>query len=365
MCNSFSDRIERLKLVLFLGVAFLSLTDRAWTGEKIQISDEADKREMPSKPLKEDPFSRPLELFRSRNDLDSGSFMPVLPPPVHSNRIRKEKADDNNWIFSTPETLDQDAALKEIFKIRDYDPDTRNAKPKGAAERFFEGSSEHDRKSKSLTARQKGPKDDEYDLNDGRLASRRKSFSSTAEEESLESTLPIAELNLKELLHPNHSADYVSRFSLDLNGRLTHASAPNHMSNPTLSGATWTGRTREQELRFQEFEKLLGGRKILTNPLTDPLNMQQDSTRLEINPVIGRRPENYSSDSSETNPSNPFGGLPGQASVSRPQFLDTFHPRALGIPFSSSSATPSVLPPRGTPVIQAKPAVLELPRRAF
>jgi hypothetical protein len=351
MFSSFGYWFERLRLVFLLGGALLLFSAQARGGEKIQITDEPDKREIP-KPNDNDPFgNKPLDFLRGGGN----SMSPVLPAPALNKNSLKNKTDDDNWIFG--KTLDQEAALKEIFKIRDYDPEARDRKPKTAVERVFGRESDRDRKGQSRSARQK---DDKFDPAEPGLDDRLKSPLTRSEEEELQASQPIAELNFKELLHPEQSAEYRSRFTLDIHGRLTHPLALSQFGNQSLS--TSTSQNKQRELRLQEFERMLPGPKLLSNPLLDPIRTQEDSTRMEVNPVVGRRTEEAAMDSSSTSV-NPLAGLPGQRPGSRSQVFDTFSPRSLGL---SAGVSANPMPSSRAPsIMQGKPAVLELPKRAF
>jgi hypothetical protein len=347
---SFSgNRIECLRWVFLLGCALFLSPDQGWGGEKIQITDEPDKRDIP-KPSDNDPFGKPLEFLRPSGD----SMTPWLPAPALNKNTRKAKADEENWIFG--ETLDQEAALKKIFSIRDYDPEARDRKSKTAVERVFGRESDRDRKSQSRSARQK---DDEFDPSEPGSDDRLKSPLSRSEEEELKASQPIAELNFKELLHPDQSPEYRSRFTLDIHGKLTHRGLGQY-GNQSLS--TSTSQSKQRELRLQEFEKMLPGPKLLSNPLLDPIRTQEDSTRLEVNPVVGRRSEDSAMDSTST-AVNPLAGLPGSRPGNRSQIFDTFSPRGLGL---SAGVGANPMPSsRGPSIMQGKPAVLELPKRNF
>lgn len=330
----------------------------AWPGEKIQISGDGDKLEIPRKA--DDPFSKPLEFLKSHNDVSS---MPILPTPSSNPNIRKEKSTDANWIFETPETLDQEAMLKEIFKIREYDPEKRHQKSMTAAERFFGRENERDKDRKNQFRPGYQRKDDRMGQMkaDGEALSSdryKTSLSSSGEEEEGDSKQPIHELNLKNLLHPHRSQEYLSRFTLDVNGKFVQAMNVNRLLDPHLPASA--GRNKQQETRLQEFEKLLGNRNALVNPLNDTLSLQQDTTRMEINPTIARRADDYLNEGPSSSPDS-FGGVSAQAPLSRPRILEPFNPKVLGI--SSTAPTPL---PNGPPVLmQPKPAVLEIPRRRF
>src|SRR5947207_37365 len=92
-------------------------------GEKIRFTDQgapSEKATPPRPGLKED-FSRPFDL--KPNSL-SGEVIPDMPAPPVNRNTRDPKLDElldqkKNWILSTPSKFDRDAALKQIFKIRE------------------------------------------------------------------------------------------------------------------------------------------------------------------------------------------------------------------------------------------------------
>ena len=90
--------------------------------------------EIPRSNARDDILSKPFDELRSRGD-GNGSLDPVLPsiPTSPRNAIPKDKTDDKNWII--PKGFDQDAVLKEIFKVRDYDMESGDKKSRTGFER--------------------------------------------------------------------------------------------------------------------------------------------------------------------------------------------------------------------------------------
>jgi len=97
------------------------------------------------------------------------------------------------------------------------------------------------------------------------------------------------------------------------------------------------------------------------NPLLpnfDPINLQVDTTRQALNPVIAPRLGELPGGGGDAlDPLRNVGSTdPGRFSA-----LSDPGARVLG----PSSLAPAVAPPAGTPYIQPRPTVLEFPRRKF
>jgi hypothetical protein len=356
-----SSSIARFLLArsLVLGLIWIwsfGLPGEIRAGEKIKISESDGKIELPSKSQKDDILSKPFDFLKSRGDGDGGSLAPSLPPPfTQRGSLRKDKPEEKHWIQGTSEKFDQEAVLKEIFKIREYDLESLAKKPESSLSGILESDGNAGDKPSEATA----PGDpltshETTPMGRSNVAHRNRTL---MEEDSFGSTTPNSELNLNQLLNPNQMRDPL-------------ATAPAGMMpapfrgrfEPMQNRATplQNGRSRERELRSQEFDKLLGTRKSFLSPLNDSINSQTDSTRQEMNPITGRKMGENGSAINPPGVSDSLTGLNGSSRNPLTGFTDSLNMRAPG----GSSLAPAFTPPPVTPVSQPK-QVFEIPRRKF
>jgi len=340
----------------------------AFGGEKIQITEGTEKVELPGRVLKEDLFSKPLDFRNLKGSEGGGSLIPALPAPILPTNLRKDQFEKKNWLLNAPGTPDQSETLRQILGVRDYDSDGAGKKSKTT--RSFEGLWEKSAADRMKTSsnrtlddpqarkelgrgRSEGPADPLSRISDGNRANR---SDSSSDEGGSAANGPIEELNFNDLLRPTRSLDPLSR-----------ESAANARTKAGLGGLGQTfnqgsfgqaTRSREQELRAQEFEKLLKGPLPFSKRPNDPINSLQDSTRQEINPVRGQRLENYQG---STGSALATDSLPGLGKASRPGLFDSLNTKVLG----ASSLAPAVMTPAPPPIGQPKPPVLEIPKRRF
>ncbi|MBM3841423.1 MAG: hypothetical protein FJ398_26435 [Verrucomicrobia bacterium] len=345
--------------VLVAGVLFLCLTGVVTAGEKIQITEGTEKIDLPSRVPKDDLFSKPLDFLKSRGG-GGGSLIPDLPPPVQTSPLNKDRLDKTDWLKSTSGNFDKDAILKQIFGVREYKYENLEKRPKGSLDDSWGGTSDRETQKSpgSLLDRPLSRRELEWDRKDmaadpfSRLRERSQTGSGIDEESNNGS---IADLNLNNLLHPTQVTDPFSRMPGGML-RSPDARGPGQFYNRTITSQS--GRTREQELRALEFEKLLKGPSAIQKPVNDPINALTDRTRQEINPVKGTRLDNSVGPAISAIGAESSAGF-GRAS--RPSFLDNLNTKVLG----SSSLTPSIVAPAPARITEAKPPVLEIPRRKF
>ncbi|MBI2946565.1 MAG: hypothetical protein HYY23_02900 [Verrucomicrobia bacterium] len=344
------------------GVFLLCLVYPVAAGEKIRITEGTDKVDLPSRVPKDDLFSKPLDFLNSRGG-GGGSLIPDLPPPTSMSPLNKELLDKKNWLKSTSENFDKDAVLKQIFGVREYKFENLEKRSKGSLDDSWGGTSsrETQRSPGGLLDRPLSRRELEWDRKDmaadpfSRLRDRSQAgAASSSDDES--ANRPIDDLNLNSLLHPTQGTDPFSRVPGGLIRPAGDAKRLGQFYNQTVTGQF--GRTREQELRSQEFEKLLKGQSAIQKPVSDPINSVADRTRQEMNPVQGRRLDDFSRPAVSAVGSE---SLPGFGRPPRPGFLDSLNTKVLG----SSSLTPSIIAPPSARITEAKPPVLEIPRRKF
>jgi hypothetical protein len=352
--------IRRLTPFLATGLMILCVTAEVGAGEKIQITEGKEKIDLPSRVPKDDLFSKPLDFLRPSAG-GGGSLIPDLPPPVQTSPLNKDQLDKKNWLKSTSENFDPDAALKQIFGVREYKYENLEKRSKGSLDDSWGGTSDREAQKspgglldKPLSRRElewdrRGLAADPF----SRLRERAQTGGDSDDEIGHGS---ISELNLNNLLHPTQVTDPLSRVPGGMIRAHGDASGLGQFYNQSFSGQS--GRNREQELRALEFEKLLKGPAAIQKPVNDPINSAADRTRQEINPIRGNRLDEFSGPAVSAIGSE---SLPGFGRPPRQGFLDNLNTKVLG----SSSLTPSIVAPPPARTTEAKPPVLEIPRRKF
>ena len=340
--------------------------------EKIRITKGEEKMEIPRGNAGDDLLSRPFDELRSRGD-GAGSLDPVLPSiPVNPrNVLPKDKTDDKNWII--PKGFDQDAVLKEIFKVRDYDLENRDKKSRTGFERILgvdRGNKDEKDGSGSLSLTPRSMEDQFGQkvlgpMTPEMMSRYRPQTRSPSDQDPKSTTDLIMELSFENLMRVTRPFEVLSQPTSDLTGMVLMQNAFGQTFNRLMP--VRTPKTKQQEQSSKDFQKLLGSsRQFLTSRLNDPLNSQSDETRLEVNPVTGKRLGESSLNSPlgarQSAMPDPSAGLSG---ISRPSsissILDSLNPKNDGGSMGgSSSSLPST-----TPIMQPGPPVLEMPRRKF
>jgi hypothetical protein len=134
-------------------------------------------------------------------------------------------------------------------------------------------------------------------------------------------------------------------------------------SSSLVSGLETPEFKSPQRERDDDFYKILSpsASKTFLPAKYDPINSPLDSTRREINPVIGRTVEDFSR---ATDPLGALSGLQANGFVPsglQPSAFDDLNARLLGQPSSKSTFQPE----SETRFLAPKPAVLEFPKRKF
>lgn len=298
-----------------------------------------------------DPLmSRPLE-FIGRGG--GASSAPLLPAPTPLPAIPKAPSQDKNWMFDSNGKIDQDAALKHILKIRDYNPDVWQKKQQSQFDEFF-GAPGGDT---SLT---NGPSALENRMNRGETDpanSLRSAYEMRRDRgDQFEPDRPNPELDFRRLLDATTpSLDPLLKMPEDSFresfGNLTAT------DSLTLFGSNREPKsTRETESR-SEFQKLIGPVPIIATSISELIDSTPDTTRESINPIIGRQPSGRSDLSDPRGLSEPFGNVGSRSSLSTT--LESFNTRSA----PSRMAPPAPLPVAPNPFLN--PARFEPPRRKF
>jgi hypothetical protein len=352
MLTPFANSVAWLRPAL--AGALVVASGSAWAGEKIRFSEEGEKAAR--------PVLRPKPDFGSTFDLKHsapGGADAGLPPPLPSNRIRDQKLEEfldqkKNWIFVTP--TDSDAALKEMFNVREYKLDDLGAdsKSKSTIDRFFEREAEaRSELSSKLNARGKGAEDNDL----SKEAAETDTIVGLPLEQGLRSSIaPTPELDPNAWGRGPGLGNPLSVAPGDFSPKNFNAADVLGLPRRILgsgSGQFFDQEKREQ--RLDEFQKSLG---VTPARPADPINLQNDVTRQPLNPIvgIGAPPAGTALD---TGLKPPAGGLSG--TMFRPPISDLITAR----PPLGSSLAPTMPAPASPTFFQPRPAILEIPRRKF
>jgi hypothetical protein len=360
MFNKPSFSFKRYALFSALGGWLLFFSGEVSAGEKIKFSEDIKNPiEIPGKNSKDDLFTKPFDGFKSKSENGSSlePSLPSLPPSLQPNN-RKDKNDKDNWIFSTPKNRDEDALLREIFGVREYDLGALEKKSKSGLERLqLSGDTENNTPS-SATLFSNDRLNDRLNRKDPNPMNRYRS-QAFSEEENLATNPIIPELSLEYLLRVTQSVDPVPQVANDLARILSIQNS----FGQTFNRLTKPVRAREQDQESKSVEKLLGKPKFLRTQVSDLLNSPTESARQQVNPVVGKRmTENSESPgpNSGLEPAGRFGEASRGASFSA---LDSINSRSLGA--SSGLSLGGGNSPTAASAMQPKPPVLDMPRRHF
>jgi hypothetical protein len=331
----------------------LFLSHTASAGEKIQFSDAENKVSLPEQGLNLDRFSRPDSPFRR----DPSAANLVAPLPRNNVETKKmEELLDRQKSWLSPDATDDDK-LKRIFNIREYNLDRGNSKNSQSLDLL-----DSNKKSPgALEARS----DNSWETGNERGLSLKKEFDSFGPDmRSSHAENAIGGADLGALLDANKPSHAFSRMRDQWLGKTSFIDAEtervssrrivafeNDSHHPLPSVQDWIQQDRVSLLGLREPVRLGG----------DPIHFERDSTQNPLQPFRGSRlMEDSESERNDFSPRmmSGIGGIP--RSPSNP--LDALKAREL----SPSSLSPAfTLPETSQPLIQPKPAVLELPRRKF
>lgn len=360
VCSS-SKTVIRLLLIYSLGLGALSYSFQSLAGEKIQITKRTGRVNSAANTIKNGLYSDPMNFIGSRGGSGAGSLVPSLPPPASAGKLRSKKEDEENWMFDADGNIDQAATLKRILGVRDYNnfgqtknraSNNKNADFENETDSWARGSGKNWFDS-AYRSTQKEPVK-------GLTPEADSEANSPFEKEEPNSHLARRpELNLNSFLTPMQSNEVFS------------ASTRGYVQDPFLltdltRGISQSefgrfGRTKEQENKFRDFQKMIGVQPTLfVDQLKNALNSQPDVTRKDLNPVRGQVLEGFSPLGV-----NPFDMSVGVSSTrtapSSSRVFESFNSRSL----EKASLTPAMIIPPPVPVFQPRPTVLEMPRRKF
>jgi hypothetical protein len=348
-------RLRWLAGALLCASALFLNSSRTQAGEKFRITDTPGKVEIPKDPAKE--MLPPSDFLHSTITKGDSGQGPVLPAPVQPNLMRNPRLEEwldrkKNWIFDSPNTLDRDKAVKEVFGVREdaFAEDPKKTKP--VMEQFLEGKSNQNSNTPS-------GREDRLAGKDRNPAQRNSSnpYGSEDDPKRRDSGGIIPALNPAPLFNWNAGPDAIVQEGDNMSR--TSILPPGlgegiFGQRPTAPDAPQATQPRQQ------MEKVWDTRQLPLSRINDPINAQSDATRFAINPIAARRSSALPEDSSGGAASGPAGFPTAPLGATRPDM--TILGRTLPIGQSFAPPTPAAV---STPPPQPKPAILEIPRPRF
>jgi hypothetical protein len=257
-----------------------------------------------------------------------------------------------NWMYTSPRDQDRDKVIKEILGVRDYELDGLG-KRKTAVERQFEG--DKGRINKPDGARGNRPGLDGVATES---AITRTGFDPTGRYGSTEEEdrAVIPELNPAYLFNSAIGDDPAS----SLNNSIWRSSIlPPSISDPRFGPKTTTPSLPQVQQPQRDFQTLWDSQRTPFGRIEDPINDPIDATRSIMNPFAVKKPAPSVPTGVQGSASDPFAFPTSLPSASRSDFLS---PSTFRGPASPGYTPPAAAP---APVLQPKPAVLEIPRPRF
>ena len=348
-----SGSISRARLVgalAWAGVACLfCATGQA--GEKIRFSDRSTTVDLPMKGA-DDLKPSPLQDFLGsrRSEMGAPDIFSFTPPrrslTARDKREQERRLEEKkNWIMHDAESIRGDRNQKEPADTQSEDEPGKERKPRTLMERVAE---ERERKSQSNTNQ----------FNNGfRPDNRSLDFTTRPNASATNRTELMNAAQNNSAAAREQKGDDRPSARLPADARAGQAGLPD--SNGTgpsgLSILARTERLRQQDERAAELRKLLDSPgAVSTAPRrgADLLN-SPDTTRQEINPIIGRGLNEFSPRIDLKRGFDPIG------SSSRPSILNELIPSGFGSP----GVGPSLLLPTEPLRMERRPVVLEIPKR--
>jgi len=349
-------------LALVLGWGFLLGT--GWVplhaGEPIQISGFTNKVSLPRRDSTDLLLNQSGDFFKSGRSGDPGSDLPdSLPSPDRAkNKKVQEKFDlQQNWIFQTPETIKSEPTPEEMFGLQENPWSTRSKPSSRMLENFW--------KDKEGKTPQKNPYSfpERSDTETGdRDKPALEDFSSAVfGKEAHDRAHKPSTLNWNSLFSEKGRANGPNQDSKDIISGLFNQKKSN-ASSSLVSGLETPEFKSSQSERDDDFFKILNpsAPRSFLPAKYDPINSAPDSTRQEINPVVGKTVEDFS------RAADPLGALSGlQANGFVPPGLQgpafDLNEKLLG----PATFKPAFESPSGPRFVAPKPAILEFPKRKF
>lgn len=348
-----------LTAMLAVCTAFAAAGQPARSGDKIQGLEQGRSASSPTAPTpeREKDFSTPWEI--RRGGPTSGDVMPVPVSPAPNNRSLDPRIEEmldkrKNWMMQDPAKIDREAELRRALGIRENKPTTIG----------WKGSKLDDSSGQETSASAPGINDT---LRKGRSNTRfdnadesnsaiggggQESWSALPVESAFKSSMSPMILMTPGLLSNGRTEGSLSS---PAGGALPRPLGG--MTGPTPpgvsglgSGSLRPGATAElspSEQRMQDFERLI-------NPLRSGGGLS--GARLGGDTAAGSTAGDIGAGLNGT----ALGAGPGLPSIS--PIVGSIGPSPFG---GDSSAAGLFVPPPSTPVMRARPPVLEIPKRSF
>jgi hypothetical protein len=340
--------LSQALIAVFLWALLMQV--QAATGQRIEVIGQTNSLELPPSRRSIEELSRSTDFLGPRLQAEPG-YAPVLPPPgVSSPVINKNLRDyldqKKNWMLQPPRTNERDE-MKRILGVKDYQaPDvTRNS----GRDRFAES----DRSQKRPGAQENSDRNNRTSETDP--LSRMGADSGSWFREGPAGIIP--ELNPALLFETRIGPE--GMFD-------SREKEPRAFGLPQFGGTVGQpvsqSSDREKNQGQKEFERMLNQRQPVVSRWNDPINQQSDATRSILNPITARRPSVPAPEQAPTRSEDAFAASTAMPSVTpRHDFLAPTR----SMPLGGSSLAPVIAAPQTAPLVQPKPAVLEIPRPKF
>lgn len=279
------------------------------------------------------------------------SSAPVMPVPTIAPILPKDRNKDKNWMFDADGKIDHEAALREIFGIREYGPEAWQKGTKTGLETFL---------STTLTSKTNGPVtvDEVFDPTNPNpglaFRSQSRSEDDSANEDGEPAERPNPELDFRRLLYPH--LDPLDK-APELSNRYAFGGLAMNPAFRQPTSAQDQAKAREKEKRAADFQKLIGSTPFVNTTVKELIEGTGSSARQEADPRAGRDPSNRSLSPSTL--SDPFARGNGNSRPPMSSTLESFNSRAN--PANGPVGVTTPLPPS----IQPKSVPIEFPKRAF
>jgi hypothetical protein len=276
--------------------------------------------------------------------------------------VRNPKLDEfidrkKNWIYESPNAVDRDQAIQEIYGVRKYELESWDKKPKTQYEKYFDskdGKRAGPGKTGARTSSSSESQSNQTEMD------RHGQFGDQEESPAAEGAGIIQALNPAPLFNWDTGQDATARFGSPMNrtaitprgfGDAPFGQKP--FGQSTISGSSTGSREMERTWDYRK-SPALGG-------MGDPINDSPDLTRAIMNPISARKASVPAPEASQSRAGNSF-GFPSSAPASmRPDSFGFGRDKPMGAP----SFTPTPAAPASSPALSTKPAMLEIPRPRF
>ena len=349
-------------LTLCCGLALL-VPGNALGGEKFRITPSTNQMSLPQDLGKElqGPAS---DFLHSRISEGESSQGPILPMPNQPSMIRNPMLEEwqdrkKNWMFDTPNTLDRNKELHAIFGVRDPEASSLEKKPKTVMERYWDAGKEKkdpQNRTDSQVGRDPLNRRPEADAITGRYDPATGKYLSGDQAQQKDSLGIIPALNPVFLFNSDIGPEGLNSPVDAIGGR---SILPPNVRDPNFGPKPATA-ARDANPAQRDFERTWDLRKTPLSQLNDPINSQVDATRFAINPINARKAGALPEEGSASKATEVISYGRSVPVTTRPELMSPGRVLPTGPSFVPPAATPAP-----APMLQAKPAILEIPRPKF